>query len=86
MKRLVLILAVISVLLAPTPSMVLAEPAISKSQAASIATSQYPGKIINVSLTNPNSAPVYRVKVLDSKGGMHIVTIDGNNGNIISAH
>ena len=86
MKRLVLILGLISVLLASTPLAVLAEPAISKSQAASIATSKYPGKIINVSLSNPNSAPVYRVKVLDSKGGMHIVTIDGNNGNIISAH
>ena len=27
-----------------------------------------------------------RVKVLDNKGGMHIVTIDGNSGQIISAH
>jgi uncharacterized membrane protein YkoI len=86
MKRLVLILGLICVLAASTPLTVLAEPAISKSQAASIATSRYPGKIINVTLSNSSSAPVYRVKVLDNKGGMHIVTIDGNNGQIISAH
>jgi uncharacterized membrane protein YkoI len=85
MKRLLLIIGLLSVLLGSTLA-VSAEPAISKSQAASIAASQYPGKIINVSLSNQDSTPVYRVKVLDSKGGMHIVTIDGNNGNVLSAH
>lgn len=86
MKRLLLIFGLLSVLLGSTPLALSAEPAISKSQAASIAASQYPGKIINVSLSNQDSTPVYRVKVLDSKGGMHIVTIDGNNGNVLSAH
>ena len=86
MKRVVLIIGLLCMLLGVSPMHALAEPAISKSQAAGIATSQYPGKIINVSLSGNDSTPVYRVKVLDSKGGMHIVTIDGNNGKILSAH
>jgi uncharacterized membrane protein YkoI len=86
MKRQLLIIGLLSVLLGSAPLTMSAEPAISKSQAASIAAAQYPGKIINVSLSNQDSTPVYRVKVLDSKGGMHIVTIDGSNGNVLSAH
>lgn len=88
MKRVALILGLLSVLLGATPQALLAAPAISKSQAASIAATQYPGKVINISLSDddPTTPPVYRVKILDNKGGMHIVTINGNNGNIITAH
>lgn len=86
MKRMIGMLGLVMMLMTGIPQLALAEPAISKSQAASIATSQYPGKVINVNLSSNDKQPVYRVKVLDNKGGMHIVTIDGNSGQIISAH
>ncbi len=63
-----------------------AEASISKQQAASIARTQYPGKIIDVRLIKSGEQPIYRVKVLDKKGGLHIVTIHGQTGNVISAH
>ncbi len=86
MKRIVGILACVLFLQVGAPNLALAQPAVSKSQAASIATSRIPGKVINVGLSEQGNQPVYRVKVLDNKGGMHIVTIDGNSGQIISAH
>ena len=86
MKRIVRIAGLVMFLLLGAPALVLAEPAISKSDAANIATSVYPGKVINIGLSDSDKNPVYRVKVLDNKGGMHIVTIDGNSGQIISAH
>jgi len=85
MKRLIGIVS-LAMLLVASPHIALAQPAVSKSEAASIATGQYPGKVINVSLSDDGKQPVYRVKVLDKKGGMHIVTINGNTGQIISAH
>ncbi len=86
MKKFILSLSLVCSLLVSAPSLTLAEPAVSKSQAASIASSRYPGKIINVTLAGNESSPVYRVKILDDKGGMHIIIVDGNNGKILSAH
>ena len=59
---------------------------ISEQQAASIAQSQYPGRVIDVKPARSAGTVVYRVKVLDASGGMHIVIIDKQNGNVISAH
>jgi len=56
---------------------------ISKQQAAKIAQSRYPGRVINVKLVN-NSA--YQVKVLDEKGGMHIVIVNKQSGNVETAN
>jgi len=50
---------------------------ITKQQAAAIAQSKHPGRVIDVK----NSENSYRVKVLDKKGGMHIVIVDKQTGN-----
>ena len=59
---------------------------VTKQQAASIAKSQFQGRIITVDESKQNDAAVYRVKVLDTGGGMHTVVIDKQSGNVISAH
>ena len=55
---------------------------ISKQQAANIAKSKYPGRVIDIKA----GGNVYRVKVLDNNGGMHIVVIDKQNGSIKSSN
>ena len=77
---LVIILLIGGVSTAP-PKLLAGE--ISKQQAAKIAQSRYPGRVINVKLVN-NSA--YQVKVLDKKGGMHIVIVNKQSGNVESAN
>jgi len=62
-----------------------AEP-ISKQQAAKIAKSKFEGRVIAIDKSRHDSAIVYRVKVLDKKGGMHTIVIDHQSGNILSAH
>ena len=57
---------------------------IGKQQAASIAQSVYPGRVLAVKLTQQNSASVYRVKTLSSGGDVHIVVIDANSGSVLS--
>ena len=44
------------------------------------------GKVIAVDESKQDSTPVFRVKVLDTKGGLHTVIIDHQTGNVISAH
>jgi hypothetical protein len=63
-----------------------AAKAISKQQAATIARSKFQGRVIAVDKSKHDSTPVYRVKVLDKKGGMHTIVIDHQSGNILSAH
>jgi uncharacterized membrane protein YkoI len=62
-----------------------AEP-VSKQQAASIAKSQFQGRVIAVDESKQDNTAVFRVKVLDKNGGLHTVVIDHQTGNIISAH
>jgi uncharacterized membrane protein YkoI len=64
----------------------LAAEQISKQQAASIAKSRFKGRVIAVDETSQDSTPVYRVRVLDKKGGMHTIVIDHKTGKILSAH
>lgn len=59
---------------------------ISSQQAAAIAQSRFQGRVIAVEEGNRNGASIYKVKVLDKHGGMHIVIIDGASGQILSAH
>jgi len=59
---------------------------VSKQQAASIAKSKFQGRVIAIDETSQDKTPVYRVKVLDKKGGLHTVVIDHQTGQIISAH
>ena len=55
---------------------------VSQEQAAQIAQSRYPGRVIDVKSSNSS----YRVKILDSSGTMHIVVVDKQSGNIKSAN
>jgi len=71
-------------LLAPVHG--LAAEQISKQQAASIAKSRFKGRVIAVDESSQNNTPVYRVRVLDKKGGMHTIVIDHQTGKILSAH
>jgi len=59
---------------------------VSKQQAASIAKSKYPGRVIDIKEIKQNSTEAYRVKVLDEAGGMHIVIINKESGAVLSAH
>ena len=59
---------------------------ISKQEAASIAKSQYPGRVIDVKPITRKGSAAYRVKILDKSGGMHIVIINKASGNVLSAH
>jgi uncharacterized membrane protein YkoI len=59
---------------------------ISKQEAASIAQTRFTGRVIGIQPGEQNGTQVYRVKVLDKSGGLHLVIIDRQNGKIISAH
>ena len=59
---------------------------ITKQQAASIAQSQFEGRVIAVKQENDNGAEVYRVKILDPSGGLHVVVVNVQDGSIISAN
>jgi len=59
---------------------------VSKQEAASIAKSKYPGRVIDVKPITQDGAAAYRVKVLDKSGGMHIVIINKSSGAVLSAH
>lgn len=63
-----------------------AAQAITKQQAATIAKSRFQGRVIAIDETKYENTPVYRVKVLDKKGGMHTIVIDHQSGNIVTAH
>jgi len=59
---------------------------ITKQQAATIAKSRFQGRVIAIDEGKHDNIPVYRVKVLDKKGGMHTIVIDHQSGNVVSAH
>lgn len=63
-----------------------AKPTVSKQQAATIAKSRFQGRVIAVEKDKKEKTVVYRVKVLDKKGGMHTVVIDHQTGQVITAH
>jgi len=63
------------------------EPATVNKQDAAVAAMQHiPGKVVSVNLEQQHKTPVYRVKVLDERGGMHTVIIHGQTGEILSAY
>lgn len=64
----------------------LAAAQISKQEAASIAKTQFKGRVIGVKAEGDENAPVYHVKILDKSGGIHLVIVNGQDGKIISAH
>ena len=82
---LVVIYIVFSLSILPLNTSV-AAPAVSKQQAAQIAQGRFSGRVVSVKPARENNKTVYRVKVLDKKGGMHQVIIDANSGQIISAY
>ena len=84
-KRLILVSLLFGVLFTASGNSIAVE-AISKQQAASIAKSQFEGRVIAVHEGKQDNTPVYRVKVLDKKGGLHTVIIDHQTGIVISAH
>ena len=59
---------------------------ISKQEAASIAQTRFAGRVIGIQQGEQNGTAVYRVKVLDNAGGLHLVVIDQQSGKILSAH
>ena len=66
--------------------MPLAYAQITKQQAASIAQSQFEGRVIAIKPETKNGMQIYRVRILDKSGGLHIVVINSQDGKIISAH
>ena len=57
---------------------------IGNKQAASIAQSVYPGRVLAVKQEQENIVPVYRVKTLSASGDVHIIVIDADRGKVIS--
>lgn len=55
---------------------------ISQQQAVTIAQHHIPGRLLSVQRASES----YRVKILSSKGTVHIVTIDANSGAVIATH
>jgi len=58
----------------------------SKQQAASIAQSRFAGRVIAIKPDKDNGTEVYRVKILDKNGGLHVVVVSVQDGKILSAH
>ena len=71
--------------LVPVLGISLAYAEITKQQAASIAQSQFAGRVIAIKAETHNGAQVYNVRVLDKSGGLHIVVINSQDGKIISS-
>ena len=64
-----------------------AEPhTVDKQTAATTAMQRFAGKLVSVDPEQRDHTPVYRVKILDTRGGLHTVIIHGQTGEIISAH
>lgn len=76
---------IVSLLLATSSYSIAGQP-ITKQQAATIARSKFPGRVIAIDERKQDNLAVYHVKVLDKKGGMHTIVIDHQSGNVISAH
>lgn len=59
---------------------------IGKEQAADIAQGRFKGRVIAVSEDQYKNQRVYRVKVLNKQGELHMVIIDLQSGDILAAH
>lgn len=55
---------------------------ISQQQAVTIAQRHVPGRLLSIQRATDS----YRVKILSSKGTVHIVTIDARSGVVIATH
>lgn len=86
MSRMVITLGLVAALVGSVSISYAGNAAVSKQQAATIAKSRFQGRVIAVDVGKKEKTPVYRVKVLDKKGGMHTVIIDPKTGQVIAAH
>lgn len=86
MSRTVIILGLIAALTGNAAMSYAGNTTVSKQQAATIAKTRFKGRVIAVDEGKKEKKPVYRVKVLDKKGGMHTVVIDHKTGQVIAAH
>lgn len=87
MSRIIIILGLVAALAgSASPSFADNTSSVSKQKAATIAKSRFQGRVIAVDEGKKENKPVYRVKVLDKKGGMHTVVIDHKTGQVITAH
>jgi len=86
MSRKIIILGLIAALAGSTSLSFAENTSVSKQKAATIAKSHFKGRVIAVDEGKKENKPVYRVKVLDKKGGMHTVVIDHKTGQVITAH
>lgn len=59
---------------------------VSEQQAANIAVKHRPGRVLAIAPESQNDTTIYRVKILDNKGGIHIIVVDGKTGSVLSAH
>ena len=86
MRKFFILISLSFALLFASSGISVAAGPINKQQAATIAKSQFQGRVIAVDEVKQDNKPVYQVKVLDKKGGLHTVIIDNQTGDVISAH
>lgn len=86
MKQLPIVLVLLACLSLSAPASIAATATVDKQAAAQIAMQRFTGKLVSVDQEQRKETPVYRVKILDSHGGLHTVIIHGQTGDIISAH
>lgn len=86
MNRLRILLALLACLSLAAPVYAAATHTLDKQTAATKAMQRFQGKLVSVDPELRKDTPVYRVKILDSHGGLHTVIIHGQTGEVISAH
>lgn len=86
MNRLRILLVLLTCLSLAAPVHAAATHTLDKQTAATKAQQRFQGKTVSVEQEQRNDTPVYRVKILDNRGGLHTVIIHGQTGDIISAH
>ncbi len=86
MKQLPIVLVLLACLSISTSVSAATAYTIEKQTAANLAMQRFAGKLVSVDPEQRKDIPVYRVKILDTHGGLHTVIIHGQTGDIISAH
>jgi uncharacterized membrane protein YkoI len=59
---------------------------VNKQQAAAIAQKQFQGRVIAVTQFQYKGQAAYRVKVLNDQGELHVVIVDYQSGDVLSAN
>jgi len=68
-------------LLAVVPAAGLAS--VTSQQASDIARQQVPGRVLAIKQVQSQGRPVYQVKILNTRGEVHLILIDANSGKTI---